>query len=144
MDAEHGLGHVLLVVNVCCLRQEDLKKNISCFIIEKYFLIIHLWETNFSESSEIIIDVVRVFEVKTSAAPLPLVTVKYFPGWNNIGSTEVTKLGKVDSITKVLLQSWINQSEISIKYFVSTNQRSELFCVNQWSITYLLLEEAPL
>ena len=71
-----------------------------------------------------------MFEVKTSVAPLPLVTVKYFPGWNNIGSTEVSKLSKIDSITEVLLQSCINQSEISIiscqpirdqYYFVSTS-----------------------
>ena len=62
MDTEHGFGHILLVINVCCLRQENLNKGESKTVCIKHTSS-YLWKTNFSKGSQVEINVVSMFEM---------------------------------------------------------------------------------
>ena len=97
MDTEHGFGHILLVINVCCLWQENLNNGESATI--KHAHEFYLWKTNFSEGSQVEVNVVRVFEMKPTRFPFPLLSVKNFTFGDNIRGTEMSELGKIDSVS---------------------------------------------
>ena len=65
MDAEDGPGHVLTVVNICRFWEENLwKKRLDKE--SKIVTFLYLWKTNLFECCQEVVDIIRVFEVKST------------------------------------------------------------------------------